>query len=199
MRAICGAAMLALLGGCATIIEGSDQSIMISTNPTAATCILERDGVTIATVSPTPGTASVTKSRDPIAVRCNKDGFDEGVSALSSDFEGMTFGNILFGGLVGVAVDAGSGAMNKYPETISVVLPPKSFDSIFARDQFYDGEILRAKTEAATAKHHVEQNCPAEHNEACSKQMSSIESSLAATIADLELKRARAATRGYGS
>jgi hypothetical protein len=35
----------------------------------------------------------------------------------------MSFGNILIGGVIGAAVDAGSGAMHHYPPPIVVVLP----------------------------------------------------------------------------
>ena len=37
----------------------------------------------------------------------------------------MTFGNILFGGIIGVAVDASSGAMNEYPSSVTVRLIPE--------------------------------------------------------------------------
>lgn len=43
-------------------------------------------------------------------------------------------GNILLGGLVGAAIDAASGANNKYPERVMVILTPASFPSDEARD-----------------------------------------------------------------
>jgi hypothetical protein len=55
-------------------------------------------------------------------VRCEKAGFQPGITAAKSTTKGMAFGNILFGGLIGAAVDAGSGAAYDYPSLIDVEL-----------------------------------------------------------------------------
>ena len=115
--------LVALLPACASIVEGTDQSITVSSNPTAAACELERAGGQIGVVNPTPDTVIVQKSSDDISVRCSKEGHDDGIGVLTSSFEGMTVGNIIFGGIIGLAVDAGSGAMHTYPSSIMVTLP----------------------------------------------------------------------------
>lgn len=84
--------------------------------------MLSRNGAQIGSVSPTPGTIEISKSRHDIDIRCNKVGFPASGGKLTSELEAMTFGNILIGGLVGVAIDAGTGAMNKYQKTITVPL-----------------------------------------------------------------------------
>ena len=112
---------LAALSGCATIVEGSDQNIAIDTSPQGAVCEVKRDGVTIGSTV-TPGTVNISKSKDPIGVVCNKKGYRTATSGADSDFEGMTLGNILLGGVVGVAIDAGSGAMNEYPDKVVLTL-----------------------------------------------------------------------------
>jgi hypothetical protein len=38
--------------------------------------------------------------------------------------EGMTAGNIILGGVIGLGVDAASGAMNKYTPEIQVIMTP---------------------------------------------------------------------------
>ncbi|MDE0342079.1 MAG: translation initiation factor 2 [Deltaproteobacteria bacterium] len=115
----------ALLGACASIVEGTDQSIAVSSHPSGAICILEREGGQIGVVNPTPGTVRIEKSTEDIMVRCSKPGYQDGIGVLVSEFEGMTAGNIIFGGVIGLAVDAGSGAMYYYPSSIMVDLPPE--------------------------------------------------------------------------
>src|SRR3546814_11002644 len=70
----------------------------------------------------------------------------------------MTFGNILFGGIIGVAVDASSGAMNQYPSSVTIALVPESFTSTTARDVFFHSASAHAKPHTATtiAQHSTE-------------------------------------------
>ncbi|MEL6978634.1 MAG: hypothetical protein AAGM38_08160 [Pseudomonadota bacterium] len=121
--------------GCATIMEGSDQSILINTAPQGATCQLSRDGDSLSTVNQTPGSANVSKSKDDITVLCDKAGFERTSKQVESGFEGMTLGNLLVGGVIGVAIDAGSGAINDYPGEITIVLTPEQVDSFGATAQ----------------------------------------------------------------
>ena len=140
-----------MLGACATIIEGNDQTVSVITYPPDARCELIRDGNAVAFVNPTPGTVSLEKSSADIIVRCAKDGHFDGLATLSSSLQGMTFGNLLFGGIIGVAVDASSGAMHEYQASVTVVLPPKRFANTKARDAFFDRQMRRIETEAAAA------------------------------------------------
>src|SRR5689334_20200634 len=111
--AICAATLV--LGGCASLVKGTTQSVTVNTDPTGAICILSRDGAQIGIVNPTPGTIMVGKATGAISVACKKLGYDDSVGTLASSFQAMTFGNILFGGIIGVAIDAASGEMNEYP------------------------------------------------------------------------------------
>lgn len=124
-RALIPIIACAALAGCASIVEGTDQTITVSSNPSGALCVLERGWGQIGVVNLTPGMVHVEKSSDEITVRCSKDGYHDGVGVLVSEFEGMTAGNIIFGGIVGLAVDAGSGAMYYYPPSIVVTLQPE--------------------------------------------------------------------------
>ncbi|MEM7506344.1 MAG: hypothetical protein AAF415_06335 [Pseudomonadota bacterium] len=116
----------ALLGGCATITSGTTQNIAVNTTPTEASCTLTREGQVIAEVNPTPASVEVDRTRQDILVTCDKEGFETGESVLVSGTEGSTYGNILAGGLIGAAIDQGSGAVNKYPSAANVVLTPIS-------------------------------------------------------------------------
>ena len=124
------AACAVALSGCATIIKGSTQSIAISTAPVnGANCTLSsKEGSWIVV---TPGVATVGKTKQDITIRCSKEGYQDAVSTIPSDFQGWTLGNILLGGIIGVGVDAATGAMNEYPHTFNVPMYPLGQHSSF--------------------------------------------------------------------
>lgn len=72
----------------------------------------------------TPATIVLDKSQDAIAVTCRKACFQDGVAIVASNTEAMSAGNILFGGVVGLGVDAASGAMNKYNADNQIAMVP---------------------------------------------------------------------------
>jgi hypothetical protein len=117
------ACVLFVASACATIVEGTEQTVAVNTEPSGAACSLTRAGTEIGTVDPTPGELTVGKSRHPIAVACKKEGYEDGAGTLKSGFQPATVNNLVFGGgLVGVGVDAASGAMNQYPDSIDIRL-----------------------------------------------------------------------------
>lgn len=126
------------LGGCSTLVEGDDQTVSVITDPPDARCELIRGGAPAAFVNPTPGSVVLEKSQDDVSVLCRKDGHFDGMATLSSSFQSMTLGNVVFGGIIGLAVDASSGAMHEYGASVTVVLPPKRFAGVEARDAFFD-------------------------------------------------------------
>jgi S1-C subfamily serine protease len=112
-----------LLTGCASIIKGTSQSILITTPPTTeAYCILASSQGNW-TVN-TPGAVTISKSKENVTITCTKDGWQQAVASIPSEFEGWTVGNILFGGLIGVGVDAATGAINNYPNAFQVPMTP---------------------------------------------------------------------------
>lgn len=188
----CWLGLAASASGCASIVEGTDQSLTVQTSPSGASCELKRDGQVIGVVNPTPGTVTVGKSKDDISVICKKDGYQDAIGAFSSDFQGMTFGNIVFGGLIGVAVDASSGAMHEYPASVTVAMAPDSFPNTAERDKFFDqrAETIRKDAEAAIAK--VRQNCKSSQQKTCDEAVGKIETARDDQLADVEAKRAQA-------
>jgi len=113
-----------LLAGCATIVEGTSQNILVNTNPSDAQCGFYRQGVSIATVASTPGSALVQKTKHDIWIVCVKDGYQQAAYMNHSGVAGGTFGNIVLGGGVGWAIDSAAGADNKYDGTVNVSLVP---------------------------------------------------------------------------
>ena len=111
------------LGGCATVFEGTGQSVAVSTNPPGANCTVSREGVQLGTVNPTPGSIRVEKSKNDLSVACAMVGHQATTVSYSPTFNGTTFGNIILGGGIGVIVDASTGANYTYPAQVSVDLP----------------------------------------------------------------------------
>ncbi|MEO3474736.1 hypothetical protein AAFN86_22925 [Roseomonas sp. CAU 1739] len=118
--------LLAILGlglpACATITTGTSHSLTVITEPPGAVCELRRSDNIIGVVNPTPGTVRISKSSREIAVRCNRDGLPEAVATVQPGFQAMTAANLLLGGLIGIAVDAASGAAGTYPSSITVAM-----------------------------------------------------------------------------
>ena len=112
------------LGACSSIIEGTSQEIVVKTNPTGANCALMREGTAIARINPTPGGATIKKTKHDITVVCELSGYQQATYLDHSGVAGATFGNIIAGGGIGWAVDSASGADNKYDSPVNVTLVP---------------------------------------------------------------------------
>lgn len=117
------AALGVAMSGCASIVKGSSQSVAIETPPvTGASCILSSTQGNWTVI--TPGVAQVQKSKEDIQVHCKKDGYQDAVAMIPSNFAGWTLGNLLLGGVIGVGVDAATGAINEYPHSFQVPMTP---------------------------------------------------------------------------
>lgn len=113
-------AMSLTLAGCATIVEGTSQSILVDLSPQETSCVAFRDGTQIASVSGTNRTMNVQKSRHDIILRCSAPGYQTSDSKVESSASGW--------GVVGAVtldlgvVDYATGALNKYPNSVTVAL-----------------------------------------------------------------------------
>lgn len=104
---------------CSSILEGTSQEILINTYPAGATCTLLRNGEQIATITPTPGSALVRKTKRDINVICDKPGYASVVAVDHSGLAAATAADVLLPG-VGWAVDSASGADNKYATPVNL-------------------------------------------------------------------------------
>jgi hypothetical protein len=111
-------------GGCATITRGTTQVVAINTpGAPGATCSLTSASIGGQTVV-TPAVATLQKGRDNVSVHCTKECHQDGAGIIPSTMEGMAAGNIVLGGVIGLGVDAASGAMNSYAPEVQVMMPP---------------------------------------------------------------------------
>ena len=114
--------LLLLLPSCATVMKGTTQTVAIDSNPHGAKCTIDRTGARLADVTSTPAAVLLKRNAADLVVTCNKDGFSAAQKTVASSFNGATFGNILLGGVIGVVVDASTGANYSYPEAVQLEL-----------------------------------------------------------------------------
>ncbi|MCA3339994.1 MAG: hypothetical protein INF90_15865 [Roseomonas sp.] len=138
---------LVFLAACATITTGTDHTILVESEPAGATCILQRNDSNIGAVNPTPGSVRISKSRHDLLVRCERADYQATSRLVTASFQAMTAGNILIGGVVGLAADLASGAAVTYPDSIKVVLWPASFPSADERTAFYEARRAEARAD----------------------------------------------------
>jgi len=188
---LCG---LALVAGCATITTGSNDLVTIDTDPSGATCKLTRGDKQIGAINPTPGSLEVPKSQHDLTVRCEREGYLTSEGTLESGFQAMTLGNALFGGLVGVVIDAASGAMTKYEDGVKITLIPDTFASIAERDAFFDQVIADLESRYAVAVEEINRGCADEAE--CESKLKKAEEKRDARLAELEAQRGQVAIAG---
>lgn len=162
MKAIASTIGLLALSGCASIVAGSSQVVSLETRKgpdavTGASCRLQNDkGTWFVT---TPGTVTVHRAYDDLNIKCEKDGIEPGIATVKSSTKGMAFGNILAGGIIGAAVDMGTGAAYDYPPLITVsmgmamtITPPqkKEGDASATSTNRTEDKVPATATTAAT-------------------------------------------------
>ena len=113
-----------LAGGCASITGTRNQPISVRSvcggaEMSGASCRLNNDKGEWY-VNGTPGSVTIQKAFGDLAVECQKAGLGKGVRIYPSTANASIYGNILVGGLIGFAIDSGSGSGFDYPQSMSV-------------------------------------------------------------------------------
>jgi hypothetical protein len=142
VRASVTLSLAALLAGCATIMQGSTQQVSLGSTPTAARVTI--NGMERGT---TPMVADL-KRKDTHQIRIQADGYQPYELTLSRSVSGWVVGNILFGGIVGLAVDAITGGMYKLtPDQLQAALATADVSSVGNGDHLVLTVVLRADPE----------------------------------------------------
>ena len=122
---VASAALLALVGGCATITESNQQVLMVHTIQDSREiggvgCVLTNDaGRWFVT---TPGHVTVQKSAGNLFVDCHKPATSAGQDVIASKANtSALIGNAATAGL-GYLLDRRTGAGFDYPETLTVIM-----------------------------------------------------------------------------
>lgn len=117
------AASFLVSSGCATIVTGSSQTVHIDSTPGNA--IVKINNLE---QGQTPVRVDLSRAQKVATVRIELPGFEAEEIELTRSVNGWVWGNILFGGLIGLAIDASSGAMyaHKLPATNEATEVPAS-------------------------------------------------------------------------
>jgi hypothetical protein len=116
------ASALAFLPACSTIVNGSNQLVKFNTGDVSeANCtITGGSDLAVNEKFTSPAELKIPRSKKALNVACSKDGYEDASTKVNSKIEGSTGGNLLFGGPVGVGVDALTGAIYKYPDNVTI-------------------------------------------------------------------------------
>lgn len=112
------------LSACASIVGGRYQPVSVDARAgdqsiVGADCTLTNDRGQVHVI--TPGTVMVHRASAPLSINCEKSGANVGEQSLPSHIRPMVWGNIVFGGLIGIIVDFSDGAAHHYPQMVTVM------------------------------------------------------------------------------
>lgn len=141
LQTICCAVLAVfLITGCATIMHGSSQEVSISSNPSNAEVTVNQQPM-----GTTPVVLDLDR-KDTHRVAIELDGHLPYEMTLSRGVSGWVAGNIIFGGLIGLAVDAISGGMYKLsPEQITAEMRRASASTVANEDDIFITVVLEPK------------------------------------------------------
>jgi diacylglycerol kinase family enzyme len=120
---------LLFVTGCASIVSGTKQEVAFRSTPPGATVTVDGENH-----GGTPMTLKLSrKSRHEVSFAL--DGYQPYEMSLTKSLNGWYFGNILFGGIIGLVVDAANGAMYK--------LTPKQVEAMLGAAEVHStGDLL---------------------------------------------------------
>lgn len=125
-----------MVSGCATIIKGSRQEVNFASVPSEAQfTILDNKGGQEIHRGVTPQIVTL-KRKKSYTVRFEKSGFKTREIPIAKGVNGWVFGNVVFGGLIGIIIDASNGSIYALKDVTAslqgqdVALEVRSLDSL---------------------------------------------------------------------
>lgn len=116
-----------LMTGCATVFSGTSQTINVQAVDESNNQIIPNTICTITdgkggvyTISSNPGSTVINKGRGSLETRCRAKGYRQKQVGVGQDFNAWTVANVIF--WPGLLVDAATGAIQKYPSHITVLM-----------------------------------------------------------------------------
>lgn len=110
-----------VISSCAAIIHGSRQAVEFNSRPTGAKLYV--DGQDIGVTPQTLDLKRNGKGKKQYTVKIELQGYQPYETTLIRKLDGWLFGNLVFGGIVGIVIDIATGSMYK--------LTPKRVDGDF--------------------------------------------------------------------
>ncbi len=119
-----------LITGCATVVSGTTQPIHLQAIDSktheiipGAMCTLTDSNGRTYVYNSNPGMVIVNKGQGALTAKCNRSGYRQKEVGVGQSFNAWTIANVILF-WPGVFVDALSGAMQKYPSHITVLMEP---------------------------------------------------------------------------
>ena len=113
---------------CATIMTGTKQDIVIKSSPSGAVVKLNNNNIGI-----TPITTRLSRNITNQTIRIELDGYKPYEVNIARKFNAWYIGNIIFGQIIGLIIDAADGAMYK--------LTPTQIDAVLSKGVNYEEGI----------------------------------------------------------
>ncbi len=181
--------LLALFMGsaCAAIVSDNKSTTYIETDPENARC--ELHGKDFKRVVNTPNSIRLPADAAPITVACKAEGYKTTTQPLDTEIDGWIFGNIIFGGVIGILIDAATDSGEIYPPRIAIVLEPEGFRSTTARDEWFDRRRTMLEERWEQTVSDFRDNCIGGD---CAAEVSEAKKNRDKQLARLEEKRLRA-------
>ncbi|MBE9048564.1 PEGA domain-containing protein [Pleurocapsales cyanobacterium LEGE 10410] len=124
---------------CGTIIHGTTQEVGISSSPSNASVTIngQNHGNTPMIID--------LKRKDSHMVKIELDGYQPYETNLTRSTSGWVWGNIVFGGLIGLVVDASAGGMYKLsPEQLNAELRSSQAEALSSNAGLFIAVVLEA-------------------------------------------------------
>lgn len=117
-----------LFTSCCTLVNGTKAKLTVKSDDVTTPVTLTYDGKTETNIF-LPYEIKIKRGSKPTVVTAEAKGYEKASVSVKKKFNAMAIGNIIFGGIPGIAVDAGTGAWMK-PETKEITIPFKPVSNI---------------------------------------------------------------------
>ncbi len=123
-----GVSLLGLMAAsCASMISGTTQTLYIQAVDPAnnkrvpnAKCIIKDSKNNTYAIRDNPGQVLISKGQGALQTECTAPGYQQSAVGTGPSFDAWTIGNIIFP--LGIVVDVVTGAVEKYPDHITVLM-----------------------------------------------------------------------------
>ena len=116
--------------GCASIMSGPSQNVSVQTEPEGAKATLFNKKGEAVSIQQTPFIVALKRS-EKYTLKVEKDQFKPLETPIKKGVNGWYFGNVLFGGMIGLLiVDPATGAIYSFNDPIKVILAPSDSDKL---------------------------------------------------------------------
>ena len=134
--------------GCATLLNDDHKMVSFSSDPENATVKVE--GIAM---GKTPCVIPVARKGGDKFITFERSGYKTLIVKLDNKIGGEGFGNLLFGGIIGIGIDAATGRAGTYQDSSHVILESGSGTiSIDSKDMKEARDATKAKYEESQAK-----------------------------------------------